>query len=236
MSTKSSLIIGISLILGLSSLGYIAGKSLITSKELERTIVVKGLAQKEVKANLVIWPIKFLKADNNITNLYVSLEADALKITAFLLESGFKESEISLSAPSITDKFAQNYGNSNQIKFRYSGIQAITVYTNKVDLARKAMIDVSQLGQEGIAFVNNYDSRVEYVYNQLNAIKPQMIEEATKSARETAKKFADDSKSNLGKIKKARQGQFSIQARDTSTPYIKKVRIVSTIEYYLVDW
>lgn len=235
MSTKSSLIIGISLILGLSSLGYIAGKSLITSKELERTIVVKGLAQKEVKANLVIWPIKFLKADNNITNLYVSLEADALKITAFLLESGFKESEISLSAPSITDKFAQNYGNSNQIKFRYSGIQAITVYTNKVDLARKAMIDVSQLGQEGIAFVNNYDSRVEYVYNQLNAIKPQMIEEATKSARETAKKFADDSKSNLGKIKKARQGQFSIQARDTSTPYIKKVRIVSTIEYYLVD-
>lgn len=92
------------------------------------------------------------------------------------------------------------------------------------------------LGKKGIVIAaQNYDSRTEYIFTGLNNIKPEMVEEATILAREVAEKFAKDSNSKLGKIKKARQGQFSIQNRDSNTPYIKKVRVVSTLEYYLSD-
>ena len=98
------------------------------------------------------------------------------------------------------------------------------------------MTAITALGKSGITFRNDsYDNRTEYIYTKLNAIKPLMIEEATRNARAAAEKFAEDSQSRLGKIKQARQGQFSIISRDKNTPHIKKVRIVSTIEYYLTD-
>jgi hypothetical protein len=236
MQTKSSLIIGISLMIGLFLLGFLLGGSIVKFKEFERTVVVKGLAQKEVKADVVIWPIQYLRADNNLENLYDELENDTKKIRAFLKQKGFKDSELSMSAPSITDKIAQNYGSAYQIKFRYNAYQTLTLYTKDIDKAREAMSKITSLGKTGITFrTNNYANKTEYLFTRLNEIKPQMIEEATKRARLSAQKFAEDSKSKLGKIKSARQGQFSITSRDRNTPYIKKVRVVSTIEYYLTD-
>ena len=236
MSIKSSFVLGFFVSVGLLLLGLTLGGSLIKYKELERTVVVKGLAQKEVKADIVIWPITFLRASNNLSELYSDLESDAKKISRFLLKQGFAQKEISISAPSVTDKVAQNYGGTTQPKYRYSATQTITLYTEKIDLSRESMNKITALGKEGITFrTNSYENRVEYIYTKLNEIKPEMLQEATKNARASAQTFADDSQSSLGKIKKAKQGQFSITARDTNTPYIKRVRVVSTVEYYLAD-
>ncbi len=151
-NTKSALIIGICIFLGLAFLGYFLGSSLIKFKEYERTVTVKGLSEKEYPADVALWPIHFSSANNDLAKLYASIEKDT-----------------------------------------------------------------------------------EYLFTRLNDIKPIMVEEATTKAREVAEKFAKDSNSKLGKIKKARQGQFSINSRDKNNPHIKKIRVVSTIEYYLSD-
>ena len=236
MTLKSSLTLGLSLILGLFSLGYTLGDSLLKYKSLDRTVIVKGLVEKEVNANVVIWPISYIRASNNLSELYADLDKDTQSVKDFLLKNGFLEEEISFSAPSVTDKLAQNYGDSNRITFRYSAVQTLTLYSKEIQNARSAMNKLTALGKAGMTFRNNnYENRTEYIYTQLNSIKPSMIKEATKNARSSAQTFANDSQSSLGKIKSARQGQFSISPRDKNTPYIKKVRIVSTIEYYLVD-
>jgi len=163
------------------------------------------------------------------------LEQDTQKIVGFLIKQGFTNKDISISQPSVTDKIAQNY-NSSKVQFRYSAIQTITLYTKEIDKARKSMQDITQLGKKGITLrANFYEDKPEYKFTKLNEIKPQMIEAATRNARASAQKFAEDSQSKLGKIKSARQGQFSVFSRDKNTPNIKKVRVVSTIEYYLTD-
>lgn len=236
MKKIESLIIGVSLVVGLFLLGTTLGKSIIKFKSLDRTVSVKGLAQKEVLADKVIWPISYIRVENSLSNIYLDFEKDTKQIVEFLKKSGFSEADISISAPSIVDKVAQNYGTQNKPEFRYSGTQVITLYTDKIDIARKVMTDISKLGKLGITFkANSYENKVEYLYTKLNEIKPKMIATATKNARKSAQKFAEDSQSKLGKIKSAKQGQFSIYPRDKNTPYIKKVRIVSTVEYYLSD-
>ena len=236
MQTKSSLILGTSLIAGLTLLGYILGNSIIHVKELERTVTVKGLAEREVNADMVLWPIQYLYAENDLPALYAKLEQDTLKVSEFLKKEGFEVSEMSISAPSVVDKMAQDYGSGEQIKYRYSATQTFTLYTQKVDLARKTMTAIAALGKTGITFRSeSYENKTEFIYTKLNDLKPYMIEEVTKNARLSALKFSEDSQSKLGKIKTASQGQFSIDSRDTYTPYIKKVRVVSTIEYYLND-
>ena len=233
---KASFTLGIFITLGLFLLGSTLGNSLLKYKSMERTVVVKGLAEQEVKADVIIWPIIYLRASNDLGTLYAELEKDTQKIVVFLHSQGFTDKEISISAPAIVDKVAQNYGGQSQPKFRYSATQVLSLYTSQVDKARKSMNSLASLGKSGITFrADNYENKVEYIYTKLSEIKPEMLKEATANARASAQTFADDSKSKLGKIKSARQGQFSISSRDKNTPYIKKVRIVSTIEYYLAD-
>lgn len=126
---------------------------------------------------------------------------------------------------------------SNIATFRYVANQTITVYSNKVDKVYILSNKIGELVKENIALgsSNQYGTTMEYIYTKLNDLKPEMIETATKNAREVAAKFAKDSNSSLGKIKSANQGQFTITNRDQHNPQIKNVRVVSTIEYYLVD-
>lgn len=229
-------VLGALLCIGLIVTGYLISGSVIKFKALNRTVVVKGLSEREVPANIAIWPIRFGEVDNDLNNLFSSMQRKNSLIAEFLKRSGFKEDEISISPPAITDRQAQTYANPDKILYRYSGDSTITVYTENVDLVRKTMKDLVELGKQGIAIsAQQYDSRTEFLFTRLNDIKPEMIEEATKNAREVAEKFAKDSQSKLGKIKSARQGQFEINDRDSNTPYIKKVRVVSTLEYYLSD-
>jgi hypothetical protein len=233
---RSSLCLGIFIFLGLSSLGYLLGSSAIRFKQLERTVTVKGLSERQLSADTAIWPIQFSCATNDITGLYDNLSRDGDMILDFLRKSGFQEKEITVGIPVIVDKLAQQYGGNARIQLRFTATQSITVCSNKVDLVRNTMKDLVELGKKGIVFSgSNYDNRPEFMFSRLNEIKPEMIEEATRKAREVALKFAKDSRSRLGKIKRASQGQFSIRSRDRNTPYIKKIRVVSTVEYYLAD-
>jgi len=197
---------------------------------------VKGLSEREFPADVAIWPVKFSEANNDLNQLFSALQAKNALIVAFLKESGFGDEEISVSAPAIIDKQAQGYGDAQKIPYRYTGNSTITVYTKKVETVLKSMKGLIELGKKGIAISGqDYNAKVEFLFTKLNDVKPQMIEEATKNARETAEKFAVDSKSKLGKIKNANQGQFSINDRDSNTPQIKKIRVVATVEYYLSD-
>jgi hypothetical protein len=233
---REVLVLGVFLFAGLAVLGYLLGSSAIRIKQFERTVTVKGLAEKEVPADVAVWPIQFTAADNDLVALYAALERDTAKIVAFLTSSGFEAAEISVAAPSITDKMAQQYGNTERVELRYTAVQGVTVYTNKPDAVRRAMNKLVELGKQGIVFSGGgYQGSTQYLFTRLNELKPEMIEEATRKAREVAEKFARDSASRLGKIRSAQQGQFTISDRDDSTPYIKNVRVVSTVEYYLSD-
>jgi hypothetical protein len=229
-------ILGIFIFLGLSALGYLIGNSAIRFKEYERSVTVKGLAEREYEADIVIWPIQFTEASNDLESLYNSIETSTARIKEFLEEAGIQPEELTFSSPAITDKSAQQYGGGARAEFRYTAIQTVTVYSKNIGAVRSVMSSLSQLGKKGIVFTGgNYQSQTEYLFTRLNEIKPDMIEEATKKAREVAQKFAADSQSSLGKIKRAYQGQFSINNRDKNNPHIKKIRVVSTVEYYLSD-
>ncbi|WP_373498874.1 SIMPL domain-containing protein [Desulfococcus sp.] len=232
----SALLLGIFIFMGLFSAGYLLGGSAIKFKEYERSVTVKGLSEREYDADIVIWPIQFTEASSSLTELYGATESSAAKIKEYLEQSGIKPEETSLSAPAITDKSAQQYGNSERPEFRYTAVQTVTVYSKNIPVVRRVMGSLSELGKKGIAFTGGeYQTQPEYMFTRLNEVKPEMIEEATRNAREVAGKFASDSKSTLGKIKKASQGQFTIEDRDKNNPHMKKVRVVSTVEYYLSD-
>ncbi len=235
-NAKGHLIIGISLLLSFIILGIFINSGIEKFKAYERTVTVKGLSEREVPADLAIWPITYDVASNSISDLYDELDQNQKIVRRFLKGLGFEDNEITLSIPFIVDKLARQYGNSYKVPFRFTGSQSVTVCSKKVDLVKKGMKKLIELGKKGIIFSGNeYENRPQFLFTRLNDIKPKMIEEATIKARQVALKFAKDSDSRLGKIKRARQGQFSIRDRDENTPYIKKVRVVSTIEYYLVD-
>ncbi|MEA3347469.1 MAG: SIMPL domain-containing protein [Pseudomonadota bacterium] len=235
-SKASALILGLSICLGLALLGFLLGDAALTIKGLERSVKVKGLSEREYPADIVIWPIQFTAADNNLQTLYQTIEQNTDKIIVFLKKHKIKASDITRNPPAITDKSAQRYGSSEPTRFRYSAIQTISIYSKDIDAVHSVMRVLAELGKEGIVFnSDNYEAQPEYLFTRLNEVKPAMIEEATRKARVVALKFAEDSQSKLGKIKRASQGQFSISARDKSTPHMKRVRVVSTVEYYLSD-
>lgn len=235
-SKASAFILGAFIFAGLASLGYLLAAAAIEFKQFDRSVTVKGLSEREFKADIVIWPIQFTAAGNDLESLYGSIEANTSKIRDFLGDSGISLEEITFASPAITDKSAQQYGGNAKPEFRYTAIQTVTVYSKNIKAVIGVMGSLSTLGKQGIVFSGgNYQSQTEYLFTRLNEVKPEMIEEATRKAREVATKFASDSDSQLGKIKKASQGQFSISARDKNNPHIKKIRVVSTVEYYLSD-
>jgi hypothetical protein len=236
MESKSSWVTGVGILLGLCLLGLILGKAAIEVKEFERTVTVKGLAEQEVLADVVIWPIQYTEASNSLEGIYADLEKSEEKVKSFLKNYGVSEDEITISTPFVTDKSAQQYGGSNNTQFRYVATQTVTVYSENVLEIRKLKTQLPELGKQGVALTGNeYQVRTEYLFTRLNEIKPDMIEASTNEARKAAQKFAEDSNSKLGKIKTAYQGQFSISNRDKNNTHIKKVRVVSTVVYYLDD-
>ena len=230
-----ALLLGGFLCAGLVYVGQTASTALLQMKAMERTVTVKGLAEKEVKANVAIWPINFTEVDNNLPKLYETVQQKTDRVVAFLKEQGFSDSEITISLPSIEDRQAQGYVDPN-VRYRYSAKVNLSVYTPQIDLMLNTRKQMISLVKEGIAIASqDYDNRTEFLFTDLNSVKPVMVQEATQNAREVAEKFAKDSDSRLGKIKTASQGQFTISDRDNSTPYIKQIRIVSTLTYYLND-
>ncbi|MDE5986578.1 MAG: SIMPL domain-containing protein [Prevotella sp.] len=203
--------------------------------EKDRTVTVKGLAEKEVPADKVTWPIPTKELGNDLPELYSRINATTAKVTAFLRQNGIKDSEISVNAPVVIDLNADQYRN-NASGYRYNVTSVITVTSGNVKLVRNIISRQGELLRQGVAVVDGgYQNATRYEYVGFQAMKPKMMQEAIKNARLTADQFAESSNSSIGKIHTAGQGQFSIEDRDENTPYIKKVRVVTTVTYTLED-
>ena len=237
-NTKKIVIAAALLALGLVFAGGLLRNGIIRFKESGRVVSVKGLSEKEVKADRVIWPLMYKVAGNNLSELYNTIESSNAKIVDFLKTNGIAQEEITITPAQVIDMDAERYV-SQGVRYRYNITSILTVSTDKVDQVVKLMAQQGDLLKQGIAINNDGDYRYQtqflYTSTSLNQIKPTMIEEATQNARIAAEKFARDSDSKLGKIKRANQGQFSISDRDANTPYIKTVRVVTSIDYYLKD-
>lgn len=201
----------------------------------DRKVSVKGLSEREVDADKVTWPILSKELGNNLPELYNRIAVTQGKIKKFLMSNGVKENEINVNAPVVIDLNADQY-NTNQRAYRYNITSIVTVTSRNVKLVRSIIARQGELLKEGIAIVDGgYENPVKYEFVSFNSMKPKMMEEAIANARKTAEQFAKNSESKLNKIVSADQGQFSIDNRDSNTPYVKKVRVVTTITYSLKD-
>lgn len=221
--------------LGLLCLGWFVKAGIDDFASKDRKVNVKGLAEQEVEADKVTWPIVSKEVGNDLPGLYDKIGTTQKKIKAFLLRSGIKETELTENAPQVIDLQAREYGDNNKA-YRYIVTSVITVTSNNVKQVRQIIARQGDLLKEGVAIVDGgYENPVKYEFVSFREMKPKMMQEAIENAEKTAQQFAENSHSKLDKIVSADQGQFSIENRDDNTPYIKKVRVVTTVTYSLKD-
>ncbi len=225
--------LGCCLMIGLVVGALLLGNAIRASRADDRVVSVKGLCEREVKADKVICPFAYKEGGDNLQQLYRTIEEKNGVIIEFLKDAGISEEEITIAAPKVVDTRTEWSGSQN--RYAYIVTSVVTVCTDKVDEIIALQSRQGELLQRGIATAASWEYQTVYSFTKLNDIKPAMIETATKNARETAEKFAADSNSKLGKIKRATQGQFSITDRDSNTPYMKNVRVVTSVDYYLKD-
>ena len=232
---SNGIYLGLAFILGMLILGGSLVLMIDNLKSYDRCVTVKGLCEKEVMADKVIWPIVYKQAGNELGELYNRVKDMNGVIVKFLKDAGVSDDEITTNAPSILDTQTNLYGERKE--YRYIVTAGVTVCSNQVELIVKLQTEQAKLYEKGIpvGMGENWSYPTTYSFTGLNEIKPAMIEEATINARQAAEKFAKDSNSKLGKIKNASQGQFSVSDRDSNTPYIKNVRVVTNVVYYLKD-
>lgn len=233
----AALVLGLGIALG----GYLAGDGLVKSRLGDRSISVKGLSEREVKADLALWALRFVVTGNDLATTQADVKRNADIVNGFLKKHGFADEEIELQAPQVTDRLAQMYS-SGEFNTRFIIAQQIVLRSTDVDKVAAANRDTSTLVEQGVVLSNEYGPvRPSYLFTKIADIKPEMLEEATIRAREAAETFAADSGSRLGGIRRAWQGQFSILPRDDtpgaqeSEQIMKTVRVVSTVDYLLVD-
>ena len=228
---KRTLLPSIAIIAGLALLGHFISEGLTSIANQEQYVTVKGLAEREALANKVVWPLPYKCVSNDMQKLYDEIEKNKKIILSFLKNGGITDNEIIISAPAVTDRLAQSYVPDN-IKFRYQAEAVITVISPQVERVIELMDKQIGLMKEGVIISNEYNYQTQFEYTALNDIKPEMIEEATRNARAVAQKFAEDSDCELGNIRQATQGQFTITS-DETTPQIKNIRVVTTVKYAL---
>ena len=219
--------------IGLIVLGFNIKTGINNFADKDRQVTVKGLAQVEVPANKVTWPIVSKLIGNDMQQLYRDINRNNSLITAFLKKNGISDSEIVVNPPVVIDMSAERYGAENK-SYRYNITSTITVTSSQVDMVRSIIAKQTDLLNEGVAIVDGgYEMPIVYEYTSFSDIKPKMMKEAIQNAENTAEQFAQTSNSELDKIIRADQGQFSIENRDSYTPHIKKLRVVTTITYSL---
>jgi hypothetical protein len=240
-----AIIVGVSLLAGLTLGGYFVGKGVARFKSDTRTVTVKGLVEKEVKADQAVWVLRFRRAGEDIREVQSKIRSDRDATIAFLKNQGFKDEDISRQPTQIVDKLANEYGqNKADERFRYVVTNSLQVKTTNIDLITKALGTTDELLKSGVLLYGQGEGKANprYVITTFNALRPQLLAEATKNARLTAQQFASDSGAQVGKIHSANQGMIQIFGSDgndesafyspTSTP-LKKIRVVSTFEFEL---
>lgn len=236
LTNLKAILFGLSIGLGILIAGIFIANALQKSRIADRYVTVKGLAEREMDADLAIWPITYKDAGNDLLALQKSIDEKRGLIVKFLIEKGFNKEDINHSLPKITDTYTEGYYGNQQVQGpRYRIQKTVTLRSSNVAMVKETMEKSGELVLKGIALSENWENRTEFLFTNLNSIKPEMIREATVNAREAAETFAEDSGSKIGKIRKATQGFFSINDRDANSPDRKIIRVVTTMEYYLVD-
>jgi hypothetical protein len=219
------------LALGIAGAGYFLREGIIRHNQTSN-VSVKGLAEREVPASLAIWTISYSATGDQLQDLNARLRESSLAVQDFLKQTGFDAADVALQPPSIRDHHMEvRSKDSEPPPQRYSAAQSILVRTTKVDQVKPAVAALSGLMERGVALSGNNDPR--FFFNELNDIKPGMIEEATRNARIAAEQFARDSQTQLGKLRNASQGRFEVDDRDAATPERKTVRVVVEVVYDL---
>ena len=196
----------------------------------DRRVTVKGLAEKEVDADKVVWTLKLEESGNELNPIFPRLNEKLEIIKEFLKEKGIEgKGEVTLSTFDVTDNLANVWGD-NKPRYNYTVGRSVVVSSNETKLISELRLQTDELIGRGV--ILNYDN-VDYEYTQFQQLKPEMMAEAIANAEKTAKQFAENSHSKINKIVEAGQGEFSID--DADIAYKKKIRVVSTITYSLKD-
>ena len=234
------------LAVGISLAGFLAGNGIARARSADRYVTVKGVAEREAKADLAIWPLSVVGADNDLAAAHTKLETSISGVRQFLVKHGIDTSQVELTGFSVSDALANEYGPERRPTNRYIIRETLMVRSQRPDLVLAASQQIGELAAIGVAVSQGPEYRgpgggPNFVFTGLNKLKPQMIAEATARAREAAEQFAHDSHSSLAGIKQANQGVFEILARDQAagispeSQINKTVRVVSTVEYFLKD-
>jgi hypothetical protein len=235
-NTAAAALLGGLVALGIAVAGFTAAGAFTRMRDAQRFVTVKGLAERDVDADLAIWPVTFKDTGDDLVELQRRVDAKRDVVAAFLVEQGFPREEVSFAVPRIQDRQTENVGQPGRPAGpRY--LEQATVIVRSADVAavKKAMDRSGQLVGRGVMLAQDWENRPQFLFNGLNAIKPAMIEQATVSAREAAAKFAKDSGSKVGRIRNASQGLFTVTDRDPNSPERKVVRVVTTVDYFLED-
>ena len=217
---------------GLAFIGVSLKTGLLEFRGADRVVSVKGLAERQVPADLALWPINFSVTGDSLDRLQDDVEHQQGLVRSFLLLKGFEEKDIQLSMPKIVDQHANSYG-ANLPPERYRAEVTVLVRTADVDGVKAGMQSVGELVKSGVALTQSYEFQPTFLFTQLDAIKPDMIADATRDARAAADQFARDSGASVGSIRRASQGYFSIDDVDPFTPEVKRIRVVTNIDYSL---
>lgn len=234
LSARVALLLGLSLVIGLGVFGHQVRRAVQRGREFDRYLTVRGLSEREVKADRALWPIRFETTADDLNDLRANLDSQKAVVLAYLKEASISADDIIHGLPEIDDRQDQRVREANQALSRYKATSTIVVRSSNVDVVKKAIQGADSLLTQGIAIqVSEYGRRPEFSFNGVNALKPQMIAEATANARAAAEKFAADSQSKVGAIRKATQGVVEIDDRDPASPELKVVRVVTTVEFFL---
>lgn len=220
--------------------GLVVGAWLLASavkdfRSHDRFVSVRGFAETEVHADLAYWPISFSASGNDLELIQQELDRSSGVIFDFLEKQGLKDAEVTISAPRISDHHAYGVSEQHRPANRFSAQSVITVRTDQAQTVKQAMAEAGKLVSKGVVLIHSYEFEPRFEFTGLADIKPDMIAQATRDARSAAQQFARDSDSNVGAIRRASQGLFSINDRDPFTPEVKRVRVVTSVDFFLRD-
>lgn len=234
ITTRSFAVLGAFLAIGLAVFGYQVGRAVKLGREFDRYFTVRGLSEREVKATLVIWPMRYVATGETLAELQASIADAKAIVTTFLQENGVKPDEINYGLPEINDTIGSRKRDDLVVLPRYNAAITMVVRSRNVDVVKLAIQKSEALIAKGVPLANqDYGNRISFEFDGVNAIKPVMIQEATANARQAAQKFAEDSKAEVGAIRKATQGVVDIQDRDIASPELKVVRVITTVEFFI---
>ncbi len=246
----TKIMVALALAIGLIACSTILGESISSMKKGDRFVTVRGVSEMEIKADLAVWPIRVRVTANELAEANRSADEARKKVLVFLSANGIKPEAIASQNLRIEDRQAKDY-EQGRASFRYMAEYTILVRSTEVDRIRNVSQMTDKLVAAGVVLASqgNWDrSSPQFIFTQLNAIKPEMMASATQSAREVANQFATDSGSSIGSIRRATQGLFTISDRDRTSQgeggdgaaagvsdINKKVRVVVTVDYFLTN-